>query len=105
MDIAKRLKKSENFVASFDKFYETTVKSVLLLMRPLTFATALSIFWYFVFYQNDIHLNQQLEEIAAAAWIPTFGIMYSLLAAIILSTVWNEYKSMRVAIKRYDVET
>ncbi len=77
----------------------------MLLSLPIPFTVVISLIWYHFLYKNDIHFNDKLESIVTAAWIPTFGILYSLLAAIIISTVWTEYKAMRVAVKKYDFET
>lgn len=61
--------------------------------------------WYYLLYKYDFHFVEKLEGIVTAAWIPQFGILYSLLIAIAVNTVWSEYKAMRTAIKRYDFET
>lgn len=46
-----------------------------------------------------------MENIVIAAGIPTFSLLYCLLVAVVFNTVWEEYKTMRTAIKRYDIET
>src|SRR5579872_6828435 len=89
----------------FTSKLEIIIKSFILLLTPIPFTLVVSFIWYYAFYRNDIFFNQMLEEIITTAWIPIFGILYGLLAAIILSTVWNEYKAMRTAVKKYDFET
>src|SRR5690348_15953504 len=84
---------------------EILAKCVLMLLIPIPIAAIVGALWYFVFYKHGLHFQPALEGIATAAWIPTFGILYGLLAAIVLQTVWNEYKAMRVAIKRYDIHS
>jgi len=78
---------------------------ILLLVLPLIPTLLLTGFWHIVIFGQDIHLDGDMENIICAAWIPTFGILYSLLAASIFGTVWTEYKAMRTAVKRYDLET
>jgi hypothetical protein len=56
-------------------------------------------------FQKEIHFHDGLKDIAIAAWIPTFGILYALMAAFVVNTVWSEYKSIRMAIKCYDITT
>jgi len=87
------------------KFLETSIKCALLLLLPVPFAVGAAIFWYFLLFKQEIHFGESMELIITSAWIPTFGILYTLMAAIVLSTVWAEYKSMRTAVKRYDFET
>lgn len=94
-----------NLRESFYSKLEITTKCLMLLLFPTPFTVAISLIWYYFLYKNDIYFNDKLEGIVTTAWIPTFGILYSLLAAIIISTVWTEYKAMRVAVKKYDFET
>ncbi|MFA6494874.1 MAG: hypothetical protein WC246_00710 [Candidatus Paceibacterota bacterium] len=89
----------------FTKAVELAIKCAIMLVMPIPFVVGILFFWYYALYQRGIYFNQGLEGIIAAAWIPTFGILYSLLTAVVLSTVWSEYKTMRTAVKKYDVET
>ncbi|HTY39868.1 MAG TPA: hypothetical protein VMC43_02155 [Candidatus Paceibacterota bacterium] len=87
------------------KHFEILVRCALMLLFPVPFAAASLAFWYFAFYQRGIHFMDGAEGIATAAWIPTFGILYALVAATVLESVWEEYKTMRTAIKKYDFNT
>lgn len=88
----------------FLHFLETTIKCAILLALPL-FPTALLVaIWYYALFNRSVFFNEKLEGIITAAWIPAFGILYSILAAVVLSTVWGEYKAIRAAVKKYDVE-
>ncbi len=87
------------------KKLRTLLRCVILLAWPTIAAAVISLVWYFVAYRGGFHLSAQLEEVISAAWIPVFGILYSLLFAIALNTVWSEYKMMRTAVKRRDLET
>jgi uncharacterized membrane protein YcfT len=86
------------------KAAETTIKVFWLLTYPAIVAAGVSIFWYYVLFCHHVHFDERLTEVAVAAWIPTFGILYGLFAAVVLNTVWSEYKDMRMAIKCYDIQ-
>jgi hypothetical protein len=93
--------KAEQSQRSLELFW----KLFLLLALPMIPALLLTGFWHIEIFNRGIHLDGDMENIISAAWIPTFGILYSLLAASIFGTVWTEYKTMRTAVKRYDLET
>jgi len=93
--------KAEKYQRGAEMFW----KLFLLLTLPLIPTLILTGFWHIEIFSRDIHLDVDMENIISAAWIPTFGILYSLLAASIFGTVWTEYKAMRTAVKRYDLET
>ncbi len=84
---------------------EIAVRCAVLVILPIFPAAFVAFMWYEFAWKPGLHFNAGLEGIATTAWIPMFGILYSLLAAIVLSTVWAEYKGMRAAVKKYDVET
>lgn len=47
-----------------------------------------------------------MQDIIATAVLPAIGILYGiLLTSIAVFTVWGEYKAMRTAVKRYDLDT
>ncbi len=83
----------------------TIWKCLLLCVWPILIAIGISLAWYRWIYKTEFHFGEKLEGIITAAWIPEFGILYSLLVAIAINTVWMEYKSIRTAVKRYDLET
>ncbi len=87
------------------KVLTTIWKCLLLCIWPVLIGVAGSLAWYQWLFRADIHFEEKLEGIITAAWIPEFGILYSLLVAIAVNTVWTEYKSMRTAVKRYDLDT
>ena len=85
------------------KCAETALKALWLVAYPLAISAVICTGWYVVLFKHHIHFDDDIKDIATAAWIPTFGIIYALVAAVILNTVWSEYKEMRMAIKRYDL--
>src|SRR4051812_17024751 len=80
------------------------MKSVSLLGKSLVFPAIFISFWYFVLYRHDIHFSEKMEGMITAAWIPSIGILYTILAANAVTTVWTEYKEMRRAVKEYDFD-
>jgi hypothetical protein len=87
------------------KAFALGMKSLIMLLIPII-PTLLAVgFWYFVVFQNQLCFNEKMENIIVAACIPTFGLLYCLLVAVVFNTVWTEYKSIRLAVKRYDIET
>ena len=86
------------------KGFTTFEKCLLLFIWPTFIGGLTCLGWYYLLYKNAIHFVEKLEGIVTAAWIPQFGILYSLLIAIAVNTVWSEYKAMRAAVKRYDFD-
>ncbi|MDB5259032.1 MAG: hypothetical protein JWO73_240 [Candidatus Taylorbacteria bacterium] len=84
---------------------KTFGKCLLFLSFPLPVSAAAGIFWYYAMFKRGICFNERMEVILTAAWIPIFGILYGLLAAVIFGTVWNEYKAMRTSVKEYNIDT
>jgi len=101
-------RKSHSYLKRWPKLQkaiELTIKTIFVLLIPLIFSAISILIWTFVFYKQNIHLDNGMETIVIDAWIPMFGILYSLLMAIVLTTVWNEYKAMRLAVKKWDTDT
>ena len=99
--IVKRRTRRERFIRAF----ELTAKSIIMLVLPLAVAIFIGLVWYYLLYLPELHFSLAVENIATSAWIPTFGIVYALFASIVMSSVWGEYKQMRMAVKRRDIET
>lgn len=74
-----------------------------MLLKPIPAMIIACAIWYFLFYKNDLYVSENIEFIMI--WVSMFGILYGLLEAVVLTTVWNEYKQMRTAVKRYDFDT
>lgn len=87
------------------KTIELGLKSIIMMIIPVVPALIMVALWYFQFYSKGISFDENMENIVAAAWIPTFGLLYCLLSAVVFNTVWIEYKTIRTAVKRYDIET
>lgn len=87
------------------KNFETLMKSLIMVIMPISPTLLIVAFWYFIVFTNGFNFNGSMESIVVAAWIPTFSLLYCLLVAVVFNTVWTEYKQIRMAVKRYDVET
>ncbi len=104
----KIFRKPIRFEKPLERFAKAKIlvnKSIRLLGKSLIFPFMSIVFWYFVLYRNDIHFSEHMEGMITAAWIPSIGILYSILAANAVGTVWTEYKDMRKSVKEYDVDT
>jgi hypothetical protein len=86
------------------RYVELFVKSAIMLIAPTPVAGLTCYIWYRYFYANELVFSEKMEVIITAAWIPVFGLLYSLLAAMVLNTVWSEYKEIRKAVKEYNLE-
>jgi hypothetical protein len=101
-------RKQQHFADVQERFLsllKILAKSAVMMILPLPFPLIVCFFWYHVMYQNDIHFDQKLETIVTSAWLPTFGITYGLFATNVINTVWQEYKSIRAAVKTKDFRT
>lgn len=85
--------------------FTTMFKCLWMLILPIPYTLSAVFVWYFVFYTQNIYFDPTFEGIAITALIPGFFILYSLIVAILLSVLWTEYKTMRMAVKKYDLET
>lgn len=85
------------------KTFIIVMKCLQMLYKPIPAVIVACAIWYFGFYSNNLHLSENIEIIMI--WVSIFGILYGLLEAVVLTTVWNEYKAMRTAVKRYDFDT
>jgi fucose permease len=81
----------------------TFVKTFLLMLYPLPAVYIACTAWYLIFHQNHFHFHKEVKEYVVAGFIPAFMIVYSMLTAVFLTRVIEEYKAVRMAVKRYDL--
>lgn len=86
------------------KLLETTLKCALILMLAAIPAICVAWFWHRALFTHHLHFGKEVREVLITAWIPTFGVIYALLAGVAVNWVANEYKEMRMAVKRRDIE-
>ena len=71
----------------------------------MPFSFGATFFWKKVLLDQHIYLNERFDVIAMTALIAFFGLIYCLMATVIITIVWNEFKAIRMAVKEYDIET
>ncbi len=96
-----QLSRNERLKKAADMIWKCFVFSCL----PFLAAAVITLIWYVTIYKHHYHFDEKMENIISSAWIPTFGVLYSLLVVVVFTTVWNEYKAMRTAVKKYDFYT
>lgn len=105
MKIYRRDPFRQGFRTWLGKVVETTIKSSILLCLPIPATVLACSVWYFGLYTRGVHFHEDLEDYVILSWISMFGILYSLMAAVILGDVFKEYKQIRMAIKCRDIFT
>lgn len=85
--------------------WQTLRKCCHMALLPVPFTLASIVFWKVVLYDNGLSLDREFEGIGSAAWIAVHGLLYSLGFAVILTVIWAEYKTLRMAVKKYDLDT
>jgi hypothetical protein len=84
---------------------KTLFKCLKMLLYPIPAVIIILTIWYFFFYSFNVYFRNDDTTLAIiSVWISVFGILYGLLAATIFNTVWTEYKTMRLAVKRRDLD-
>jgi hypothetical protein len=104
MQIYRRKISFHSAEVKLQRLLETSLKTGLIALYAAPLSWIATAFWYFVLVKNDIHLNEKMEVIATASWIPLFGIFYGFLASTLIAKVFDQYSDMRIAIKRYDFD-
>lgn len=90
---------SELFRKTERRFWEYAWKLLILQIIMPIWATAASVLlWYFVLYRNHIYVSPEVRETINAAWIPTFGVLYALIATLLFGFAFNKYVEIRCAI-------
>jgi len=78
------------------------LKCALILLIPIVPAWIADEIWGNVFVRCNMTLSEKAESIISAGVIPTLGILYIIFETMITSSVWKEYKLIRLAIKTGD---
>jgi hypothetical protein len=87
------------------KMIELGIKSLIIILVPAFSSTLFVSLWYVIFFRYERSFDGGSEGIIIGGLIAFAGLLYCLLTAVIFNTVWGEYKQIRCAVKRYDVET
>jgi hypothetical protein len=86
------------------KFIETSRKCLAILSGALIPTWLVVEFWYHVFHLHHWYVSKEVREVLMTAVIPILGLTYALLTAKLIDKVFDEYKDMRIAVKRRDIE-
>lgn len=86
------------------KWGETIAKCLVILALASIPAYVVARLWHDLLFVRHLHFDKEVREILIAAWIPAFGVIYALLAGVAVNWVATEYKEMRMAVKRRDIE-
>lgn len=95
---------SEAWRKLFRKFAEGVLKCSFLLLFPLPATGLLVSFWYLILFQNSLYLNTAEQDIALNAWVPMFGVIYGLFAALVLSGVNKKLCDAHDAVDEHNEE-
>jgi len=86
------------------KTMETMVRIILFLLIPTLVSAPATAFWYFFIWKKDIHFPLEMETIVTCAWLASFVFFYGLIASVIFGRAYDEYKDMRMSVKRHDLD-
>jgi len=103
MELFRRVRHYNALKVRVKKRIELAIKSLWLMSYPLLITVIADIVWYYATYRRHVYFNERMEGVVTAAWIPTFGIAWAVLAGAFFNTVWSEYKSFRASVKRWDI--
>jgi hypothetical protein len=68
-------------------------------IQPLAVAIIITIIWYFMFTNNLFPKRDADVGVMSSGTISVLGILYALVAAFVLTTVWREFVAVQEAIK------
>ncbi len=85
--------------------FHCTLGHLTLLVRPLVIGVTLSAIWYQLFFANGIFLGKMDESAITNMVVPICAMFHSILAAMVLSKVWEEFKVVSRCIREEDRET
>ncbi|OGY89587.1 MAG: hypothetical protein A2677_03995 [Candidatus Komeilibacteria bacterium RIFCSPHIGHO2_01_FULL_52_14] len=81
----------------------TIGRQARLFARPAITATLMVCVWT-ILRRFGVHLDKQDEQILSNGVIPTLGVVYGIMAAHVLSTVWKEYKLVEYCVTHNDFQ-
>jgi hypothetical protein len=103
--IYKWRKQQVPFKIRMMKLLESFLKSIILLTFPIPFTAIGTTFWHKVCFDKGFCFDEKMEAIVTSMWSQLIALLYCLLVAAVFGTVWLKYNDIRIAIKKYDVDT
>lgn len=76
-----------------------------ILVRPLLASGLLAAFWRLIFFQFDINVGKADETALTNMVVPICAMFHSILAAVVLGKVWDEFKVIRRCLKKGDEDS
>lgn len=74
-----------------------------MLVKPSILAAGITGYWY-LFRIFGIHLPKDDEHFLIGAVIPMLSVAYGIMAALILDTVWKEYKTIEDCVRHNNLD-
>ncbi len=98
--MVKELSKKRDRARKWQSFKRHT----LLILQPFLIATVLAAVWYGLWSQG-YHFSGEDEGILAGAIVTMLAIAYSIIAALVLTSVWEKYRKVVIAVLQRDKHT
>jgi hypothetical protein len=74
------------------------------MVQPFLMAAITTYIWYCL-HKAEIHFPKEDEGTLTTAVVATLAITFSILAALVLNSIWEKYRQVVVCILRRDMET
>lgn len=105
-DVAMAIKLKNEVLEKDDpkRLMRSLKRHTLLLLQPLFIAVLITAFWTLI-RGLGVHFPELDTDGLAVAIINTLAIMFSLIYAVILSTIWANFQKISTCIMTEDMET
>jgi len=80
-------------------------KHTVLLLTQIMFAAITTILWYFIIWQNELHIDREDSEFFVAGVIFLASAAWVLKGTEVLRVIWDQYRDVSTAVKRGDRTT
>jgi len=98
--MTKQLSKKNDLKRKWRSF----TRHSLILLEPLIVSGLVTGGWIYL-RSNGYHLSHEDGETLSVAIVNTLAIIFSLIAAVVLATVWDNYRKIVIAVLREDKES
>lgn len=77
-------------------------RHIKMLILPVIIGAGAAALWYFVFFLRGINVGKADETAITNTLIPVLATFHAIIAAAVLSKVWEEFKSIRRCVRDND---
>ena len=85
-------------------YFKISLKCLWIMFAPVLPALVITKFWYQSFFLEGLYFSN--DHIGGVeTFILTVGVIYALQLTLMLNTVWEKYRIIRLAVKQNDFET